>query len=72
MTSAGARATYHENGSFGFTNDFLRVANEVLGCSLQTVAAFMLVASLAVVPVSILLWRFVNTRHADHAVLSDD
>lgn len=72
MTSAGARATYHENGSFGFTNDFLRVAQEVLGCSLQTVGAFMLLASFAVVPVAILVWRLIDTRHADEAVLSDD
>jgi hypothetical protein len=72
MTSAGARAIYHENGSFGFTNDFLRVAQEVLGCSLQTVGAFMLLASVSVVPVAIVLWRFVNTRHSDQAVLSDD
>jgi hypothetical protein len=57
MTSAGARATYHENGSFGFTNDYLRVAQEVLGCRLQTVAALMLVASALVVPAAILLWR---------------
>ncbi len=71
VSSAGARATYHENGSFGFTNDYLRVANEVLDWRLETVAGFMLMAALAVVPAAIVLWRLVNTRFADETVLSD-
>jgi hypothetical protein len=70
-TNAGARATYNENGSFGFTNDYLRVANEVLGWRLETVAALMLIESVAVIPAAIVVWRFVNTRSADEAELED-
>jgi hypothetical protein len=71
MTSADARATYHENGSFGFTNDFLRVAHEVVGCQLQTVAFLMLVASLAVVPAAIVLWRLLRTDAGGEPALAD-
>jgi hypothetical protein len=58
MTSASARAHYDENGSFGLTNDFLRVAHDAVGCSLEVVAALMLVASVLTVPAAILLWRW--------------
>jgi hypothetical protein len=57
MTSSGTRALYHENGSFGMTNDYIRVADDVLGWQLQTVAGAMAFVGLFVLPLSILLWR---------------
>jgi hypothetical protein len=55
--SEAARAWYHSNGSFGLTNDYIRAANDVLGCSLEMVAAGMFVAGLAVLPLAFLIWR---------------
>lgn len=57
MTSAGARAHYAENGSFGLTNDLIRAAEDVLNWRLESVALLMLVASVLVLPASIALWR---------------
>jgi hypothetical protein len=57
MTSGGARALYHENGSFGLTNDYIRVADDVLGWQLQSVAGVMAFVGLLVLPLAILLWR---------------
>lgn len=48
--SASARAWYHSSGSFGLTNDYIRVAQHVLHVPLETVAIFMLLVSLGVVP----------------------
>lgn len=57
VTSTGARALYHANGSFGMTNDYIRLADDVLGWQLQTVAGTMLFAGLLVLPGAFLLWR---------------
>ncbi len=57
MTSEGSRAWYAENGSFGMTNDLIRVAEDLLGWRLQSVAALMLVVALLVLPAALLLWR---------------
>ncbi len=57
MTNANARATYRGNGSFGLTNDYIRVAEDVLAWSLPSVAALMFVVSLGVLPLSFLIWR---------------
>lgn len=57
MTSAGSRAHYASNGSFGMTNDYIRAAEDVLGWRLETVALWMLVASVATIPAAIALWR---------------
>ena len=57
VTSGGARALYHENGSFGLVNDYIRLADDVLGWQLQTVAGLMGFVGLCVLPLSILLWR---------------
>jgi hypothetical protein len=57
MTSASARVDYASNGSFGLTNDYIRAAEDVLGWRLESVALFMLVASLATIPAAILLGR---------------
>lgn len=62
MTSAGSRAHYAANGSFGMTNDYIRAAEDVLGWRLESVALFMLVASLATIPTAILLWRARSAR----------
>jgi hypothetical protein len=71
LTSSAARAAYDENGSFGFTNDYLRVAHEVVGCRLETVAALMLILAVAVVPASIVLWRLLRAGPSDEVALSD-
>lgn len=57
MHSIEARAEYSENGSFGLTNDYIRVAEDVLAWRLESVALMMLVAGLLVLPVALFLWR---------------
>jgi hypothetical protein len=57
MTSDAARERYDENGSFGLTNDLIRVAQDVLHCPLQRVAFFMLAACVLVLPAALLVWR---------------
>jgi hypothetical protein len=71
VTSAGARATYDDNGSFGLVNDYLRIAHGILRWRLETVAGLMMLASIAVVPAAIVLWRLVKVRSADDVELSD-
>ncbi len=55
--SARARGHYRSNGSFGLTNDYIRVAEDVLGCELPTVALAMLGLSLLVLPAAFGLWQ---------------
>lgn len=55
MTSDLARADYASNGSFGLTNDYLRLAQDHLGLPLEAVAAGMTVPALAVLPLALLL-----------------
>jgi hypothetical protein len=57
ITSHGARALYHANGSFGLTNDYIRLADDVLGWPLQTVAGIMLFVAACMLPLAFLLWR---------------
>ena len=57
VSSSGARALYHSNGSFGLTNDYIRLADDALGWQLQTVAGVMLFAGLLVLPGALVLWR---------------
>jgi hypothetical protein len=57
MFSDAARAEYASNGSFGMTNDYLRLAHEVLGVGLPAVAFGMLLVSLVPLPVALWLWR---------------
>ncbi len=64
MFSEAARRTYHGNGSFGLTNDFIRAARE-LGWSLEGVAALMMLFSLAVLPVAFLVWRKLDWGDAE-------
>jgi hypothetical protein len=56
MHSASARSAYRANGSFGFANDYLRVADR-LDWSLSAVALAMLCAGGLVLPSALGLWR---------------
>jgi hypothetical protein len=57
MHSESAGADYMSNGSFGMTNDYLRVAEDILYWRLESVALLMLVVALCVLPAAILGWR---------------
>jgi hypothetical protein len=58
--SAGARSAYRSSGSFGLTNDYVRVA-ELTSLRLSTVGLVMLAAGLLVLPAAFALWRL-STR----------
>ena len=59
MTSAAARAEYAGNGSLGLKNDLLVLAEDLLHCRLQTVAAAMLVLALLPLPLGVAIgwWK---------------
>lgn len=57
MFSAVSRAEYAANGSFGLTNDYIRVARDVLGSPVQMVAFGMTLVALCVLPCALWLWR---------------
>ncbi|MFH0944448.1 MAG: hypothetical protein V2A76_04550 [Planctomycetota bacterium] len=57
MTSFEAIVEYHGSGSFGMTNDLIRIAEDVVGWPLQSVATLMFVITLTVLPVSLMAWR---------------
>jgi hypothetical protein len=57
VASGLARAEYRSSGSFGLTNDYVRVAEDVLGWRLPSVAGLMLVACALVLPAAFALWR---------------
>jgi hypothetical protein len=57
IRSEAAREEYRGNGSFGLTNDYLRVSEEILGWPVERVAASMLLAALLVLPAALLAWR---------------
>ena len=57
VRSPAARAEYESSGSFGLTNDYLRVARDVLGWRVESVALVMLLLALAVLPAALGLWR---------------
>lgn len=58
MVSAEAREVYATNGSVGLVNDYLRLADDVFGCSLQAVATGMLVVAVLPLPLGVALgWR---------------
>jgi hypothetical protein len=64
--SAASRAHYAENGSFGMTNDMIRVAEDVLGWRLESVALVGVLVSLCVLPAALWLWRLSHAaRTAD-------
>ncbi len=51
---AAARERYAGSGSYGLTNDYIRVAEDCLDWQLGSVAGLMLVVALAVFPLSLL------------------
>ena len=53
MFSDAARFEYSTNGSYGLTNDYIVLAEQVVGGSLEGVAAVMSLAALAVVPIAL-------------------
>jgi hypothetical protein len=55
--SAAAREEYGANGSFGLTNDYIRLAEDVLNWRLESVALLMLAGCLLVLPAAIGFWR---------------
>ena len=57
--SEAARARYAANGSFGLTNDYLRLSHELLGWPLEAVGLLMSLAALAVLPS---LWILVRVQ----------
>ncbi|MHC4550929.1 MAG: hypothetical protein ACYTEZ_19415, partial [Planctomycetota bacterium] len=57
MWDEGVRTWYRSHGSLGLTNDYLRLAHEVMGVGLGTVAFLMFVVALAVLPVAWILSR---------------
>lgn len=61
LTDAGARAHYETSGSLGMKNDYLKLAEDLCGCQLQSVALLMLVASALALPVGLFTgWRSVR------------
>ena len=60
--SDAARAAYGRNGSFGLTNDYLRVADDVLGVPVPVVAACMTVVALGVLPLAFVVARAGGSR----------
>jgi hypothetical protein len=54
--SPAVRDWYAGNGSFGLTNDYIRVAEDIYGCRLESVAAVMLLISLLPLPIALALW----------------
>jgi len=57
LFSEAGREWYRTSGSFGLTHDYIRVARDIVGCSLETVAAGMFLVTLMVVPMSLWLGR---------------
>jgi hypothetical protein len=56
LRNAATREWYEQSGSFGLTNDYLRLAHDVLGTGLSTVAGVMLLTSLVPLPLALLVW----------------
>jgi hypothetical protein len=57
LTSASRRALYAANGSFGITNDYIRLAEDVLGMPLEVVALGMSLVALAAPVAGLIWWR---------------
>jgi len=58
MLSESARRAYASSGSFGLTNDYVRLADHVFGIPLPLVGAIMTCAGLAVIPLAFFFARF--------------
>lgn len=57
VLSATSRADYAESGSFGLSNDLIRIAEDVMGCPLESVGMAMGALALTVLPVAWVIWR---------------
>ncbi len=57
LLSESVRDWYSQNGSFGLTNDYIRVAEHFFGGSLSFVALIMTVVALCVLPAALFLWK---------------
>ncbi|HEX6812900.1 MAG TPA: hypothetical protein VF384_14850 [Planctomycetota bacterium] len=59
LTSFAARDHYENNGSLGLKNDYLVLAEDLLCCSLRSVAMIMFVLALLPLPLGLLIgwWR---------------
>lgn len=57
LASPSVKAWYGASGSFGLTNDYLRVAREVFGCPVEAVGGLMLLPALAALPLALVLAR---------------
>ncbi len=61
MSSRGFQIRYASGGSFGLQNDYTRVATDILGCSVSTVALLMLMVNIFVLPalviVAVRIWN---------------
>jgi len=55
MSSRGFQIRYASGGSFGLTNDYIRVATDILGCSVSTVALLMLLVNIILLPAAVVL-----------------
>ena len=58
MTSAAARDTYAQSGSLGLKNDYLVLAEDLLHCSVTSVAATMFALALLALPLGLLIGRW--------------
>jgi len=68
LFSPEVQGWYASSGSFGLTNDYLRLANDVLHTGLGTVAGAMLVVTLLVAP---LAWLVASPARRERKVLVD-
>ncbi|MHC4512130.1 MAG: hypothetical protein ACYTKC_15040 [Planctomycetota bacterium] len=62
MSSRGFQIRYASGGSFGLTNDYIRVATDILGCSVSTVALLMLLVNIIVLPAAVVVAVWIWNR----------
>ncbi len=60
LFSDSVRSWYSGSGSLGMRNDYIRLAEDVMGWSLDSVAFFMLALSLAVLPLAYVLAKLTS------------
>jgi hypothetical protein len=63
MSSRGFQIRYASGGSFGLTNDYIRVATDILGCSVSTVAFLMFLVNIILLPALVVLAVRIWNRH---------
>ncbi|MCZ6787900.1 MAG: zinc ribbon domain-containing protein [Planctomycetota bacterium] len=60
LFSDSVRSWYETSGSLGMKNDYLRLAEDVMGWSLDSVAFFMLALSLSILPLAYVLAKLTS------------